>query len=304
MPLERYNEIRLANESATIQRIARHREWLRPFREPNIDRPDIDAAERLANEYEDAAPPGMVDRKEECFLYDVEWPGYYGVTPSSIVPEEVRRLAGRYPTTSVAAYIPCDIPLSLREVLSYIHENRPESFSWGVPAGGVVGKSTISTAYHATRMNVPTTLLYKAYKSTLTLKTPSKTPGKRIGEYTIENIEVKSETDTAGRLMLQTYQPGYLLDSETLVATLARRTACVSRLSQYAEVQSYPLFNAWVGEAAELQNDHALAYTVGVLGDNPASSINTLYTCQENDTSCGGALSDTLHKIRMERWYP
>lgn len=307
VPLERYNEKRLSKEYETIEKISKHKERMIPIKNPELTSVDIIDAEKVANRYEDAAPPGIINRSEDCIVYDVEWPGYYGIAPSDVIPTEVINLTKRYPASNVLVYVACDAAITLKEVVSYVHEVQPESFSWGMPCAILVGGKVVSTAYHATRMNVPTTLLYKVYTSMVTIESPAMTPAKIRAEYVV-NIanSTNSDTnniDTAGRLMLETYQPGYLLDTTTLIAVLARRTACISRLNSYAETQSYPMFDKWVAEAAEINNEQAFAYTVGILGNNPQESLTILETCEENGSDCLGILSDLLYKNRMEHWY-
>lgn len=102
---------------------------------------------------------------------------------------------------------------------------------------------------------------------------------------------------------MHTYQPGYLLDANTLVAVLARRTGCVSRDKSYSERQSYPVFERWVAEAAALNDDAALAYTAGILADDPGQAQTVLDTCHAEDRECAGDLGDMLYEVRLTRWF-
>jgi hypothetical protein len=260
---------------------------------------------------------GVVEQRpeaqEDYAVGDIDWTEHYGVTPAESLPQRMRDAELTSPALSraVDGGVPaaCDGPIEAAEIWSYVAHVRPPTFAWG--AAPVRGEE--AWANHAERgESLPGgTLVYAVRRTRLTFSAADAT-----WTYvpTTQKLS-KLLRDTPEALLRRSYEPGMLIDVDTLVAVLARRAACVLNERQFAERRSYAIFEQWLASALELGSDAVLTYVAGIFGSRHAAE-QTYADCQlaaaaavalqaqgePRPKSCREMLLELLRALRLRRW--
>jgi hypothetical protein len=259
---------------------------------------------------------GVVEQRpqaeEDYAVGDVDWTEHYGVTPAESLPQAMRDAELTSPALARAADggVPavCDGPVEAAEIWGYVAHVRPPTFAWG----SAPSRDGEAWAYHAERGEVMPggTLMYAVRRTRLTIVDDA-------WAYvpTTEKLS-KLLKDTPEALLRQLYQPGMLVDVDTLVAVLARRGACVLTERQFAERRSYAIFEQWLASALELGSDAVLAYVAGILGSRhhaeqvyadcqlaAAAAVALQAQGEPRPRPCRELLIELLHRLRLRRWH-
>lgn len=267
-------------------------------------------------EGDDGIEPQALPEEGTFPVEDVDWPAYYGTTLASTLPEDLQGCVAKLPTSFPNASLAtsskisargsvvrssrlveqgpdeitltavCNASITPAEVEAYILHSMPDIVSWGTVAdSNAVGVEEL-VAYTAVKdISEEGTVMYEMRTKHIS---GSKTHPGRV-------------RDTPASLLVQFYEPGMLLDAETLIAVLVRRVACMSNAPRFSDTQSYLTFERWITYALEFGDDLALAHTALVLSNN-YEALDVYNNCVENNKPCEDDLVALIGQIRTQYW--